>query len=222
MTDPHQVGELERALLERADRLAAEYRERGRHSAERIATEAQDRLHLRNEKEVLSAKAEAERLYGRRVQAADIRLQGELDRLRWTLVNAALDGLAGELKAISRDEKRYRGVLMALIRQAVTAIGAHTQGTEMLVAQFNADDRRRFARDWESWIAEIAGAGQTITLDEQTLSCSGGVLLRTADNRARVDNTFEGRRERLSEMLQEEVLERLFAPALVAGWVEHG
>lgn len=217
MSDPQQVGELEQALLERADRLAAEYRERGRHSAERIVAEAQDRLHLREEKEVLAAKAESERLFDRRVQAADIRLQGELDRLRWTLVNAALDGLNGELAALVRDEARYREVLTALIRQGVEALASGE-----VVAQFNAEDRRRLAGNWTGWVADIAGADCRITLDEATLSCTGGVLLRTPDNRVRVDNTFEGRRERLSEALHEEVLERLFAPALVAGWVEHG
>ncbi|GAB4354279.1 MAG: hypothetical protein Kow006_19910 [Gammaproteobacteria bacterium] len=217
MSDSRQIGELERALLERAERLAAEYLERGRRSAERIAAEAQERLHLRKEKEVLAAKAEAERLFGRRVQAAEIRLQGELDRLRWTLVNAALDGLGDELQALTRDKPRYREVLAALIRHAAEALGG-----ERLVAQLNSRDRRWLAESWDTWITDLIGEAPRIELDEVTLECSGGVLLRTPDNRVRVNNTFEGRRERLAEALQEEVLERLFAPALVAGWVEHG
>ncbi len=217
MNDPQQVGDLEQALLERAERLAAEYRERGRQSAERIAAEAEERLRLREEKEVLAAKAEAERLYDRRVQAADIRLQGELDRLRWTLVNTALQGLDKALAELTQDESRYQGVLQAMIRQ-----GAQILGSNELVAQLNAKDRRQLAEGWSEWVEPVVNPGQTILLGEEPLACSGGVLLRTPDNRVRVDNTFEGRRDRLAETLQEEVLERLFAPALVAGWAEHG
>lgn len=216
MSDTQQIGDLEAALLARAENLAAEYRERGRSSAERIAEEAQARLHLREEKEVLAAKAEAERLYGRQVQAAEIRLQGELDRLRWTLVSATLAGLDAQLDALVKDAPRYRGVLQGLLRQGVEALDA-----EGLVAHLNARDYRRFAADWEALVSE-AVPGCKLALDEEPMPGSGGLLVRTADNRVRVDNSFEGRRARLAENLQEEVLERLFAPAMLAGWVEHG
>lgn len=221
MNEVQQVGELEAALLARAENLAAEYRERGHSSAERIAAEAQERLRLREEKEVLAAKAEAERLHERQVQAAEIRLQGELDRLRWTLVSATLSGLDGQLDALVKDVARYRGVLQDLLRQGVEALVSDGREEVELVAQLTERDRRRFAADWDALVAE-AVPDHEVALDEEPAPGSGGVLVRTADNRVRVDNTFEGRRERLAESLQEEALERLFAPAMLAGWVEHG
>ena len=51
-----QVEELEQAILAQANRLASEYRERAERSRDNILREAGERLHLREEREVLLAK----------------------------------------------------------------------------------------------------------------------------------------------------------------------
>ena len=81
-----QVTELESAILQRANRLAAEFKQRAERSRDNILREASDRLRLREEREILAAKTQAERSYRQRVQAAEIKHQEELDRLRWDLV----------------------------------------------------------------------------------------------------------------------------------------
>ncbi|MCB1831331.1 MAG: ATPase, partial [Gammaproteobacteria bacterium] len=81
-----QVEELEQAILAQANRLASEYRERAERSRDNILREAGERLHLREEREVLLAKAKAERAYRRRVQANELQLRKEMDHLRWNLV----------------------------------------------------------------------------------------------------------------------------------------
>ena len=55
-----QVKELETAILKRAHRLASEYRGRAEHSRDNILRDAHERLRLREDREVLLAKAQAE------------------------------------------------------------------------------------------------------------------------------------------------------------------
>ena len=56
-----RVEELEAAILARAHRLASEYREGAEQSRDNILRNASQQLHLREEREVLLAKAQAER-----------------------------------------------------------------------------------------------------------------------------------------------------------------
>ena len=77
-----QVAALEQAIRERAHALAEEHMEQAKRAKERIRKETGNRIQLLEEKENLSAQARAEREYRRRVQASEIRLQAELDRLR--------------------------------------------------------------------------------------------------------------------------------------------
>jgi len=91
MTQEAQVRELESALLARAKSLAEEHLRAAKAARERIVAQYNDKLRLREEKEVLAAKQTSEKQYKRKVQAAEIRAQGELDRLRWNLVQAVMD-----------------------------------------------------------------------------------------------------------------------------------
>jgi len=73
-----QITELEAAILQRANRLAAEFRQRAERSRDNILREASDRLRLREEREVLLAKALAERAYRRQVQASELKLRAQM------------------------------------------------------------------------------------------------------------------------------------------------
>ena len=76
------VETLETALLERAQHLADEALASARQSRDRIIREENERLRLREEREVLMAKAIAERDFRRNVQANELNVEEELDRLR--------------------------------------------------------------------------------------------------------------------------------------------
>ena len=62
-----------------------------------------------------------------------------------------------------------------------------------------------------------AAAGKQIRLAADPIETLGGLLVRSEDNRIRIDNTFEGRRERLRLRIQQEILERLLPSTFEAG-----
>ena len=66
-----KVSELQEAILARANRLAEQYREQARNGHAEILRDAAEKLRLREEREVLVAKAMAERAYRRQVQSQD-------------------------------------------------------------------------------------------------------------------------------------------------------
>lgn len=205
MSSEFQARELEAALLARARTLVHEHLKKGSEERSRILAECDSRLRLKEEKEILFAKADADRLYRQRVQAAEIRMQGELDRLRWTLVQAVMDQVTARIKVLVQDEKVYLPVLAGYLFHACRSIGA-----DELAAELNALDHQRLAPRWEAFAREAA-PGRRVMLWPAPLPASGGVIVRDRDNRIRIDHTFEGRLERLQEPLYQAVLEELFA-----------
>ncbi len=215
MNTPANVEELERALLRRAEALAAEYKERAERSHDRILAEENDRLRLREEREMLSAKAVADRTYRRLVQQAELSCQEALESLRWTVIRNTMDALPAELIRVTQDEGSYLALLAEFLASAARSIGQ-----DDLVCEVNAVDLERLQTRWESF-AKAAVPRQRITLHPTARPCSGGLMLRTRDDRIRVDNTFEGRLARLEERLERIVQERLFAAADPASGMAH-
>jgi V/A-type H+-transporting ATPase subunit E len=202
-----RIEDLEAALIYRAETLADEYLNGAQRARGQIIEEAAKMLRLREEREILAAKARAERLYRQRVQAAEIRLQEELDHLRWTLVQSVMEDVKERLAQVTEDEGLYLPLLKCFL-----ARGARAIERDELVARVAARDLARLAPCWEAFVKEAA-AQKRIALSQQHLPTLGGVLLESADGRIRVDNTFEGRMERLQNEVYRAVTERLFASA---------
>ena len=199
-----QVAALERNILQQAERLAAEHIANAQATCERILREATERLRLREEHAILTAKAEGERLYRRRVQAAAIRLRADTDRLRWTLVSAVMDQLRRRLAEVAEGAD-YPALLRRHLQEAARAIGG-----KLLHARLNARDRPRFAHDWLD-LAQQAAPQTEIVLDQETFTGMGGVVVLSADGLVRVDNSFEGRLALMEDELQRVIMEALFA-----------
>ena len=195
--------DLERAILERGKSLASEHIHQGEHNRTEILKASAEKLRLLEEREILLAKSHAERDYRREVRASEIRMQATLDRLRWALVSQVIDKVRGELRELAKDESRYRPVLSGLLASAAQAIGG-----DVLVASLNDADRRRFDKSWQAIVAAVPD--KTIELESESLDCSGGVMIKTRDGSIRIDNTFEGRLERLEPALCQVIVERLF------------
>lgn len=212
MSNP--ADDLETALLARAQMQAQEYLDGAALRRQEILAEGTERLHLREEREVLAARTAADKLQRQQVQSAEIRLASEYDRLRWTMVQSVLTQLDEALLALANDEARYLPVLAAFIRTAASSIEADT-----LVVELNARDLARLGKRWESYSKDLA-PGKTLQLAQQPIHCTGGTMLHDPDNRIRVNQTFEGRKQRMNEMLTQAVLEKLFVSA--AGAVQHG
>lgn len=211
MSDVDQIAGLEAALSQRAKKLADEYLASGGQIREQILADARQRLHLEEEREVLAAKAQAERTYQQQVQAAELQLRSELDRLRMELVDSVLELLPARLAELAADDQRYLPLLRAWLREGAQAIER-----DELVVQVNQRDWQRLYNYWEKYAKEAA-PGKHMVLSDEHIDCIGGVIVSSSDSHIRLDNTFEGRRERLGEALQNAVAEQLLPPALTGG-----
>ncbi len=199
----NQVHELETAILKRAQRLANEYRQRAEHSRDNILRDAHKRLHLREEREVLVAKAKAERVYRRKVQANELNFHKEMDHLRWSLVQGVKEQLGERMLQLAEHPEEYRQVFINWLTEAAAQLR-----TSELVAEVNAKDLQQFADQWEA-MARQAAPDKTIHLHPTPIETLGGVLLRSEDNRIRIVNTFEGREERFERQLHQTIIEQL-------------
>jgi len=206
-----QVDQLESAILARAHSLAQEYRKRAERSRDNILREAAERLHLREDREVLLAKALAERAYRRKVQASELKLHKQMDLLRWNLVQGIMERLAQRMQQLVQDEAAYLPLLQAYVAEGVEAI-EHDQ----LVAELNANDLKRLQPRWQE-LLRAANVYKPVLLGPDPIDTLGGVLIRSSDNRIRLDNTFEGRLQRLHERLHQQIVERLLPAGGKAG-----
>ncbi|MCB1877436.1 MAG: V-type ATP synthase subunit E [Chromatiales bacterium] len=216
MNGQDAVEELQAALMQRAQALAEEHRARGRQGRERVIREESERLRLREDREVLAAKELAERTLRRQVQARELRLQGDLDRLRWEMVESVLQGLPQRLEQFAGDEQRYFDFLGALLARAADAL----KGRD-LVVELNRHDAERLRPRWDEFVATHA-PGVRVSLSPEPATGMGGLVVRGKENRVRIDNSFEGRLERLRPDLAQIIIERLFAYDVKSGVGNHG
>ncbi len=199
-----QLAALEQAIMARAEHLAGEFQEKAERQRDHILRDAAERLHNAEEREVMVAKAEAERLFRRVTQASELKLQGRLDQLRWELVQAVQGRLGERLHSLRDDPERYRHWLIRMIQEAAQLL---PEGD--LTAEINADDLGQLGGQWPELVA-AAAPGRNIRLSEKPTWGSGGIRLRTTDNHAQVDNRFEGRLARLEAEVQRVILQELF------------
>ncbi len=206
MSESDQVKALQQAILERAQKLAEEHIKQGQMTRSRILQDAREKIKLMEQNELLSAKLQSEREYQRQIQASELRIQAELDRNRWGLVQSILDKVIRELAKLPDDDQRYRAIFENLLRQGVEKIGL-----PRLVASLNSQDMSRFVDDWEAIVKKCCGDGLKIRLNPEANRCSGGVKLVSEAGDVMIDNTFEGIIARRDEALQRIIFERLFS-----------
>lgn len=214
METDSQVSQLEQALMRQAESLAREHLKNAESARARIRAEYEERIKLMEEREVLAAKAEAERKVRRRAQATETRLAADLDRMRWALTESVLTQMRERLRELVKDGTRYDAVLTELLRAAMAQLPPGD-----LVAEVNATD---FARLNGKWPSRELAAERKVTLAVLERPSEGGVRVRLADNRARINQTFEARQERLADELARVAMERLFASAPDLGTLVHG
>jgi V/A-type H+-transporting ATPase subunit E len=205
MESESQVDQLEQVLLSQAQSLAQEELRNAVVACSRIRSEAAARLRLLEERETLAAKSDAERLVRRRIQADETRLSGELDRLRWTLSETILSRVKDALSALTQDPEHYLPVLSGFLAEAARELPLGP-----LVAEVNGTDLDRLRPVWPKWYRQAAPDRQ-VELAAHGLPSVGGMRIRTADNRVRLDQTFEARLTRLEEDLARSAMEQLFA-----------
>ena len=217
VTETDQVKALQQAILERAQELAEEHVAQGELTRGKVIGDMRDKLKIMEQKELLAAKVQSDREYDRLVQASELRIQAELDRNRWGLVQAVMDKLQKRLQALREDRQGYREVFVALLKD-----GAHRIGESSLAASISNDDLSRFHDHWDKLVKEACGSDVEIKLAPEACDCSGGVRLVSARGDIMLDNTFEGILERRQQALQRIIFERLFSTATTKGTVFDG
>jgi len=216
-SESDQVKALQQSILERARELSAEHIAQGDMTRNKVMEDAHEKIKLMEQKELLAARVESEREYHRRVQANELRIQAELDRNRWGLVQSVMDKINRQLVELSQDEKRYRPIFETLLKQAADNIGY-----PRLVASISNDDLSRFHGNWRAMVKECCGDDVKIKLSPEACLCSGGLKLVSEQGDVMMDNTFEGIIKRREEALQRLIFERLFSTAPIMGSVFDG
>ena len=202
-----QISQLEQALIKQAETLAREQRQNAEAARAHILSESAEKLKLAEEREVLTAKIEAERLRRRQIQAAETRLAAELDRLRWALTEATLSEMKTAFQKLTEDESRYLNVLETWLAAAAQALPSGE-----LVAEVRPIDEKRLVPVWTEMAARAA-PGRTVRLVSHSQPSEGGLRVHLIDNRAQLDQTFEARQARLADELARVAMERLFVSA---------
>ena len=216
-TETEQVRALQQAILERARELSDEHVAQGELTRAKVIADAREKIKLMEQKELLAAKLQSEREYQRQVQASELRIQAELDRNRWGLVQTVLDKLAKRLQALRDDDDAYEKIMTGLLRQGVDTIG-HSQ----LVASISNDDLARFHDRWDDLVKKACGDAVEVKLAPEACDCSGGVQLVSAAGDIKLDNTFEGIIARRRDALQQLIFERLFSTLAITGGLFDG
>ncbi len=207
MSTETQLQQLESAIRKRAQTLADNQLLAAQQKHDQILADATKRLNKREERETEIAKAAAEQAYRRRVQASEIKMQAELDQLRWTLLQSVMSLLHEHLRQLSQQEESYVNLLKQYLKNAVSLFE-----DQELVVEVNADDHALLAPQWEDFVKDYVPEKQC-TLSVSTQSFSGGLLVRNKADRIRIDNTFEGLIARLESDIYQAIMAQLFASA---------
>lgn len=216
-TESDQVKALQRSILERARELAAEHIAQGDMTRSKILEDAREKIKLMEQKELLAARVHADREYHRQVQANELRIQAELDRNRWGLVQAVMDKLYRRLLELQQDDQRYHSIFKLLLKQAADSIGQTD-----LIASISNEDLSRYHDNWQAIVQDCCGDDVNIKLSPEACHCSGGLKLFSEQGDVMIDNTFEGIVARREGELQRLIFERLFATLSTEGSVFDG
>jgi V/A-type H+-transporting ATPase subunit E len=211
----NQVQELERAIMARAQQLADQFAEQAQRTHDALLRDAVERVRQREQREEAIARAMGDRHYRQRVQAAELKLQSNLDRVRWNLVRAVESRLEERIRALREDASAYAGYMRGLLLE-----GAAQLGSGDLLVRVDRADEELAGRLLEQVQGDLDGA--TLGLDSSPVQTVAGLLLLSADGRVRVDQTFEGRLARLRPQLQQVILERLFPASAEPGNLLNG
>ncbi len=209
MTLDNQLEKLETAILQQAQTLAENQRQIAHQHCAKILAESAKRIQVWEERETHNAKEAAEQVYRRQVQANELKMQAELDRLRWSLVQAVLDKLHQYLTQLGTQPSHY----LPLLKQYLVHAVQHLTESQTLVVEVNAQDYEWLQPQWANIVKEILPTTQQCTLLASTRHFTGGLLIRDEADRIRIDHTFEGLINRLENELYQVIVTQLFASA---------
>ena len=191
------IARIEADARAEAERILSE----ARAQAESIRREAEAKAGVRKAEIISRGRREAEQERARIVANAKLRARKALLDAKEEVIREAFSRAEKALAEVAKEE-RYPGILKRLILEAIETIGGDV---EVLARK---EDRKILSK---SFLQEIAKQAKVkVTLAEETISSAGGVVVRSRDGRAEVDNTFETRLERIKSELRSSVAKVLF------------
>ncbi|NOZ58255.1 MAG: V-type ATP synthase subunit E [Euryarchaeota archaeon] len=191
------IARIEEDARAEVDRIMSDARAK----AEEIKKEAELRARAKKEEILSSGRREAEQERARIVANAKLRARKALLDAKEEVIREAFSRAREELAKVAGEE-RYGEILKKLILEAIETIGGDVE----IVAR--KEDKKILSK---SFLQEISReAGVKVTLAKDTISSIGGVVVRSKDGKAEVDNTFETRLERISSELRSSVAKVLF------------
>jgi len=210
MSSDLKVEDLEKALMQRANDLAKEYLQRAKRSHDHFIEDENERLQLREEKEIMSAKMLADCTYRSQVQSSELKVQKKLDQLRWQLFKDVLTEVKQEIYSIIKDQEQYQQLIIEFIKHSMLAISTNSDTNAGLIVELNQNDYTNLLSQWPVIIKQL-NCDNNIKLSDQFHHMSGGIIVYNQKRSIRIDNTFEGRIERLSESIHQLVSEEFFS-----------
>jgi len=198
------VAQLEQAILKRAQDLADSHLLAAQQQKTQILAESAKRQQLRENHETEIAKAAAEQQYRRKVQASEIKMQAELDELRWALIQSVISELHTALQQLTQQRDQYLPLLIHYLTTAVRNLGE-----KEIIVTVNPNDYQWLAPQWQQ-LLDSSKLTQSCRLESSENSFMGGMLVSDNQDKVRIDNTFEGLLERFEMTLCQEVNQQLF------------
>lgn len=198
------VEQLEHAILKRAQDLVDSHTQATQQQKAQILAESAKRQQLRERHEIEIAKSLAEQHYLRKVQSSEIKMQAELDELRWSLIQTILNQLRQSLNELHQQPETY----LLLLQDYLNSAAHHLPETALLV-KVNSSDYNWLAPQWEH-LLNSAQLPTHCQLSQTDTEFSGGFLVSDLANKVRIDYTFEGVLERFEMNLCQEINQHLF------------
>jgi len=169
--------------------------------AAEIRSEAEAKAKAKKAEIISRGKREAEQERARIVANAKLRARRTLLDAKEEVIKEAFSRAEKALADVAKEE-RYPEILKKLILEAIETIGGDV---EILARK---EDKKILSK---SFLQDITKEAKVkVTLAKDTISSIGGVVVRSKDGKAEVDNTFETRLERISAELRSSVAKVLF------------
>lgn len=177
-----------------AERIVKEAREKASERLEKMKKELREQIQSEVGEYIKKAEMESERIIKSAISESRIRKTSLVVEEKNKLLNEIFNEAFAELK--KRVSENYEDVLKSLIVEGISTLGL-SEAEILLPEDF---DGNLNVRDIEEDIREQSGKNVKLTLSADRIK-NTGILIRSKDGKIALDNTFEGRLQRLKRRL---------------------
>ncbi len=206
------ASEIVKRIMEDAQEEQARILKEAREQVEERLERAKAEIETRKERYIDAERDKAAENKERIIRAKRLAAK----KLRWDMEEEMIKRVFDEsLKRLPQiKESGFRGstysdILAGLIKEAAMSVTGGTGNGELEVL-LSADDAGFVTGEVLDAIAHEIGGGIKISISEERIKTVGGAIVRRADGKIEVNNTFEDRMKRLSSELREHVARTLF------------